>query len=136
MQGTKFVHAITILLLLAAISSNSLASVAFVDTKRILAEAPEARRGESQAKVVEKANEVIRKFAEGKNIHFVFQEVVFASPRVDGANSRRGNIGTHVPVFRSSSLNGGSGQSLKTTGKHRSRKAIRSACISSIAALP
>lgn len=86
MQGTKFVHAITILLLLAAISSNSLASVAFVDTKRILAEAPEARRGESQAKVVEKANEVIRKFAEGKNIHFVFQEVVYASPRVNITN--------------------------------------------------
>ncbi len=104
MQGTKFAHAITILLLLAAISSNSLASVAFVDTKRILAEAPEARRGESQAKVVEKANEVIRKFAEGKNIHFVFQEVVYASPRVNITNqileamNGRG-IGDLNPIF-------------------------------------
>lgn len=41
------------------------------------------RRNEELAQVVEKANRVIRQLAEQEKYDFVFQDVVFASPRVD-----------------------------------------------------
>ena len=41
------------------------------------------RRNEELALVVEKANRVIRKLAEQEKYDFVFQDAVFASPRVD-----------------------------------------------------
>lgn len=41
------------------------------------------RRNEELAQVVEKANRVIRQLAEQEKYDFVFQEAVFASPRVD-----------------------------------------------------
>ena len=41
------------------------------------------RRNEELAQVVEKANRVIRQLAEQEKYDFVFQEAVYASPRVD-----------------------------------------------------
>ncbi len=41
------------------------------------------RRNEELAQVVEKANRVIRQIAEQEKYDFVFQEAVYASPRVD-----------------------------------------------------